>query len=205
MEDPFILIETRGPAWDVTRIMDDQVDWSAHAAFVDALVHDGVILLGGPLEGTRDVLLVMRAKNASEVTQRLASDPWMRSGLLRIKECRPWSVRLGSLPDGSPQETRRTPQPFVVFRTSGPAWDDAKDLTEQRDWPAHAAFMNALADERVILFGGTLDGNRDVVLVMDARDEAEIRTRLAADPWARSGQLVVKECRAWRIRLGVLR
>lgn len=77
--------------------MEDQADWSAHAAFMNALENDGFVILGGPLEGTPDVLLIIRANSPEEIHSRLASDPWVRNDLLRIKDIAPWSLRLGSL------------------------------------------------------------------------------------------------------------
>jgi hypothetical protein len=54
--------------------------------------------LVGPLEGTRDALLVLRASGPSEIVERLASDPWTAKGLLVTKQISPWQLRLGSLP-----------------------------------------------------------------------------------------------------------
>ena len=51
----------------------------------------------GPLEGTRDALLILRASSASEIVERLASDPWTANGLLITKQISPWQLRLGSL------------------------------------------------------------------------------------------------------------
>jgi uncharacterized protein YciI len=98
MPRPFVVIESRGPNWDDSRVMDDQREWTAHAALMDAMVAERFILLGGPLEGTRDVVLVVQAEDDSEVMSRFAVDPWIRNGLLVVKECRPWRIRLGSLP-----------------------------------------------------------------------------------------------------------
>jgi hypothetical protein len=97
MQRPFVVIFTRGAAWDDSRPMDDQADWPAHAAFMDSLVAERAVVLGGPLEGTRDVLLVMLADDRAQIRDRLAADPWLRSGLLTVKDCRPWRIRLGSL------------------------------------------------------------------------------------------------------------
>jgi uncharacterized protein YciI len=77
--------------------MEDQVDWPAHAAFMNALVDEGFVVLGGPLEDSPDVLLIIRATTAGEIMERLAVDPWTQSGLLMVKQIRPWRIRLGSL------------------------------------------------------------------------------------------------------------
>jgi hypothetical protein len=55
-------------------------------------------LLGGPLEDTPDVLLVVRAGSSGEIVQRLAADPWTASGQLRLSRLSEWTLRLGSLP-----------------------------------------------------------------------------------------------------------
>ena len=64
---------------------------------LNALAKEGFVILGGPLESTSDVLLVIRAKTPDEVRSRLAEDPWARKDLLRITQVAPWTLRLGSL------------------------------------------------------------------------------------------------------------
>ena len=93
----FAVIRSRGPAWNDSLPLDDQVEWSAHAAFMNGLLKERFIALGGPLEGTPDVLLVVQATDAAEIAERLAADPWTRNGLLIVKQICPWWLRLGSL------------------------------------------------------------------------------------------------------------
>jgi len=90
----------RGAGWDESRIMDEQRYWNEHATFMNALVAEGFIVLGGPVVGTPDALLVVRARDEEEVRLRLASDPWIRADIRRITHVRPWFVRLGALPAG---------------------------------------------------------------------------------------------------------
>jgi hypothetical protein len=96
MPGPYVVLRTRGPGWDDSKSLEEQVDWPAHAAFMDSLAAEGFVVLGGPLEGTRDILLVIRAESACEIVERLAADPWA-DRLLIVKECRPWTIRLGSV------------------------------------------------------------------------------------------------------------
>ena len=98
MRRPFAVVRSRGSAWDDSKPLEGQLDWPAHAAFMDAMAAEGYILLGGPLEETRDVLLIFQAQGCSEIHDRLAADPWTQNGLLITKDCRPWRIRLGSLP-----------------------------------------------------------------------------------------------------------
>jgi uncharacterized protein YciI len=97
MTRPFVVVRTHGPRFDESRPLEEQADWTAHAKFMDALAGKGFVAIGGPLEGTPDTLLVIMANDRSEIEQRLSADPWTRDGLLVIKECRPWQIRLGSL------------------------------------------------------------------------------------------------------------
>jgi uncharacterized protein YciI len=93
----FAVTRSRGPAWNAARPMEEQAEWPAHAVFMNALHRDGFVVLGGPLEGTPDVLLIARANDADEITARLSDDAWARNGLLRITQIVPWTLRLGAL------------------------------------------------------------------------------------------------------------
>ena len=77
--------------------MEDQEDWQAHASFMNTLEKEGFVLLGGPLEGTHEVLLVIRASTADEIVERLSADPWSSRDILRVSRITPWTLRLGSL------------------------------------------------------------------------------------------------------------
>ena len=97
MQQLFAVIRTRGPAWQDSRSMESQADWASHASFMNSLAKEGFVILGGPLEGTSDVLLVIRARTLDEVRSRLAEDPWAGKDLLRVTRVSPWTLRLGSL------------------------------------------------------------------------------------------------------------
>lgn len=93
----FAVIRVRGPRWDNALPMEQQKDWREHADFMNGLHADGFILFGGPLEGTSEILLIVRAKSPEEITARLAGDCWSNDDLLRIGRIVPWKLRLGSL------------------------------------------------------------------------------------------------------------
>ena len=93
----FAVTSTHGAAYAEGRPLEDQTDWDAHAVFMDKLVDDQFVLLGGPLEGTSDVLLIVRAAAEQTIRDRFAADPWMKMDLLRILRIVPWTLRLGSL------------------------------------------------------------------------------------------------------------
>jgi hypothetical protein len=97
MTQLFAVMRTRGPAWNESVPMEQQVYWRAHADFMNALHADDVALLAGPLGSTRDVLLVFRAGSEAEVEARLAEDCWSVKGLLQTLWIKPWGLRLGTL------------------------------------------------------------------------------------------------------------
>ena len=94
----FAIIRTRGRSWLSDPGLEAQQHWREHADFMNRLAEEGFIVLGGPLEGTRDVLLIVRAESAEAISQRLYSDPWTHLELLRILSITPWTVRLGTPP-----------------------------------------------------------------------------------------------------------
>jgi uncharacterized protein YciI len=77
--------------------MEGQDDWNAHAEFMDGMVEEGFVVLGGPLLGTEDVLLIVRAGEEAEVHARFAEDVWTQKGLLRTTWVAEWRLRLGEL------------------------------------------------------------------------------------------------------------
>jgi uncharacterized protein YciI len=98
MKQLFAVVLARGAAWQHSQSLEGQKHWPAHAAFMDALKEAGFVVLGGPLEGTNDVLLIIRAASPEEIRDRLAPDPWHCQDLLRVNRISPWTLRLGSLP-----------------------------------------------------------------------------------------------------------
>ncbi|MDQ3576939.1 MAG: YciI family protein [Actinomycetota bacterium] len=101
MADYFLVRLARGAAWDHSLRRREQAGWEEHAAFMDLLVDEGVVVLGGPVgEGDgEDSLLVVDLDNEAGIRDRLAEDPWVDQ-LLTIKSIEPWSVWLRA-PGGS--------------------------------------------------------------------------------------------------------
>jgi uncharacterized protein YciI len=95
MADYFLVENAKGPAYDHSRGRREQDGWDEHAEFMDALVEDGFIVLGGPMgDGDGDnTLLVIDGPDEAGVRARLAEDPWSET-ILTIESIRPWSVWL---------------------------------------------------------------------------------------------------------------
>ena len=90
---------------------------------------------------------------------------------------------------------------FVVTRTRGRTWDSTKGMRLQKQWPEHAEFMDELANNRFVILGGPLGEGEKTLLVVDATDEAEIRSTLARDPWSKSGLLETESIHLWTVLL----
>ena len=61
---------------------------------MDGLVDSGFVLLGGPLEGDREVLLVVEAPSEEAIRERLAEDPWAPNGMLTVTSIERWTILL---------------------------------------------------------------------------------------------------------------
>ena len=93
---------------------------------------------------------------------------------------------------------------FAVLRTTGPAWDPALPIDGQQEWPAHAAFMEAIADDGFIVLGGPVGDRTRFLFLVRADGEDEIRERLAADPWVPMELLEIASIEPWDVLLGEL-
>jgi uncharacterized protein YciI len=98
----------RGGPWDWSRDLREQEGWSEHARFMDSLVDEGFILLGGPLEGGREVLHVASAPSEEAVRERFAQDNWAQNGMLTVKSVEAWTILLdgGAVSRGRGAATR---------------------------------------------------------------------------------------------------
>lgn len=90
----FALVLVHGAGWDNSRAIRQQHNWTEHAEFMNDLVTDGFILLGGPVGDGQQTLHVVEAANEEQVRRRLALDPWARDGLLEVGSIRPWDLWL---------------------------------------------------------------------------------------------------------------
>jgi uncharacterized protein YciI len=106
--DYFLVERARGRAWDHSKLRREQTGWDEHAAFMDALVEEGLVVLGGPVgEGDGDnAVLVVDADSEATIRARLAEDPW-ENDMLTTETVRPWSVWLrGAVTDEPAKEPR---------------------------------------------------------------------------------------------------
>jgi uncharacterized protein YciI len=95
----FLVRRAHGLNWDTSRLRREQERWDAHAAFMDELLAEGFIVLGGPV-GAGDghsALLVVEAESEAVVRARLSDDPWGEE-MLATESIEPWTIFLRQPP-----------------------------------------------------------------------------------------------------------
>ena len=94
----FLATMTPGPSWDRSRPRREQDGWDEHAAFVDGLAAQGVVVLGGPVDDPDfgPAVLVIAAESDDAVHRHLSGDPWFGT-VLQVESVRRWSIWTGSL------------------------------------------------------------------------------------------------------------
>jgi uncharacterized protein YciI len=90
----FVVTSEQDAAWVASRAMREQELWTEHADFINGLYREGFVLLGGPLgPGTpHRALLIVQAAAEQVVRSRLATDPWVRAGILRVVTVEAWKI-----------------------------------------------------------------------------------------------------------------
>jgi hypothetical protein len=88
-----VTLRRSGPEYDHSEPLESQTGWDAHAAFMDGLVDDGFIVLGGPLSDELRVIHAVQAESEQAVRATFARDPWSGSHLV-IASIEPWTIRL---------------------------------------------------------------------------------------------------------------
>lgn len=90
----YVVVERRaGPEWDPSLPLEGQSGWVRHAAFMDGLVDDGFVVLGGPLPDERRVVLVVEAASEAEIRATSGRDPWSDTHLV-VESVDAWTIRL---------------------------------------------------------------------------------------------------------------
>ena len=67
MKNTFVMISSAGPNRDLSKGTREQSFWDEHAAFIDRLVAEGFIWMGGPLVDDGGSLLFFNATDENEV------------------------------------------------------------------------------------------------------------------------------------------
>ena len=92
MKNLFVAISSAGPNRDFSKDTRVQPFWDEHAKFIDQLVEDGFILMGGPLVDEGGSLLVFNAEDENKVREKLKHDPWTEHGILKLESVKRWEI-----------------------------------------------------------------------------------------------------------------
>jgi len=92
-----VILRRSGPEYDHSRPLEEQSGWLEHAAFMDGLVEDGFIVLGGVLGDEVRTAHAVEAVSEEAVRKTLDRDPWSGSHLV-VDSIDPWTIRLQRLP-----------------------------------------------------------------------------------------------------------
>ena len=92
MKNTFLAISAAGPNRDLSKGTREQPFWDEHAKFIDQLVADGFILMGGPLVDEGGALLIFNAEDENEVREILKNDPWSTHGILKLESVKRWQI-----------------------------------------------------------------------------------------------------------------
>jgi uncharacterized protein len=92
MKSTFVVISSAGPNRDRSMSTREQPLWNEHAAFIDQLVAEGFILMGGPLVDESGAMLIVNADDENAVREKLKDDPWYTHGILKLESVKRWQV-----------------------------------------------------------------------------------------------------------------
>ncbi len=96
MKKTFLAISSAGPNADPLKSTREQPFWDEHVAFIDRLVAERFLSMGGPLVDEREIphgaLLIVNAQDENEVREKLRNDPWFAKGILKLESVKRWEI-----------------------------------------------------------------------------------------------------------------
>jgi uncharacterized protein YciI len=96
-----VVLTRSGPEYDLEKPLEEQSGWREHADFMDGLVDEGFIVLGGPLADEYRNVHVVEAESEAAIRAAFAADPWSESHL-HVDSIDPWTIRLDGRGRGAP-------------------------------------------------------------------------------------------------------
>jgi uncharacterized protein YciI len=92
----FAVIVHRTSKWDHSTPPEQQPGFGDHVAYMGGLEKGGAIALAGLMLPSNDVLFVLNAESEAEVRAHFASDPWQRSGVVRLERIEEVALRIAN-------------------------------------------------------------------------------------------------------------
>ena len=97
MSHTYLALSSAGPNRDLTKDSREQSYWDDHAQFIDNLVEEGFMVMGGPLVDEGGAMIIVRAVSEGAVRDRLKVDPWYQHGILQLESVRRWEIFVDEL------------------------------------------------------------------------------------------------------------
>ena len=94
MKNTFVILWAPGPAWVPGKTVREQPYWAEHAAFMDSLFENGLVVLGGPFADATGSLAIVEAKNEQEVADVFARDPFVEHDIFAKSSLKQWLLFL---------------------------------------------------------------------------------------------------------------
>ncbi len=94
MKNTFIILWAPGPAWVPGKTVREQPYWEHHAAFMDRLFENGMVVLGGPFADATGSLVIVEAENEHEVADVFAHDPFVVHEVFALSNLKQWLIFL---------------------------------------------------------------------------------------------------------------
>jgi uncharacterized protein YciI len=91
MKNTYLVFSKAGPKRDLSKGSREQQFWDDHATFIDGLVEEGFILMGGPFDDG-GAMLIVRAEDEQGARSKLASDPWYVHDILVLDSIKRWNI-----------------------------------------------------------------------------------------------------------------
>ena len=89
-------ISSAGPNANPLKSTRGQLFWDEHVAFIDQLVEEDFILMGGPLVDEAGLphgaLLIVNAEDEKKVREKLKHDPWFEREILKLESVKRWEI-----------------------------------------------------------------------------------------------------------------
>ena len=94
MSKTFVTIFKPDTSWVAGKTSREQPYWTEHAAFMDALFEDGIVIMGGPFADYNNILVVVEAPDENAVRDLFERDPFIVQKILHLSSVHEWLVFL---------------------------------------------------------------------------------------------------------------
>ena len=100
MKKTFAIFFTPGANWIAGKTSREQPYWPEHAAFMDALFEDGIVVMGGPFADYSSIMVIIETSGENAVRELFEHDPFIVHGIFHLDSIHEWLVFLDARKKG---------------------------------------------------------------------------------------------------------